>query len=431
MPFRHEVWNNLPLEWLTELWDAIYETKRIVGHNLKFDLAIMHQDGFYPQETHEMADTLVAGRMCSAERYPDLSLSHQLEEWLGPGSSAYDKEFKTYLRKNKWNKAYYKAPPAVLGEYCTKDVMGTWALKELYEEYIQETDQTEVWNQEQVLTATLWQMERDGLGYDEGYGEAKIPQLQARIANLTQEVYDLVGDEFNLNSGPQLTKAMNSLGITSPQKSVKTGKDQWTSGVMLTIEHPVAGKILEVRSLEKVLGTYFMGITSWPNGRVHGQFKNWGTVTGRLSATDPNLQNIAKNVQNLLGNEINEDTLAALSAFLGVSQGGDYMNMVGGTGGISGGLTLGGTMAVGSSFSDQDYEVSVRRLFIPQEGYRLYFLDYSQMEMRVFSDYVQDEGMIELLESATFDFHSMWPRRFGTWRRIIICGTFIGHWPRR
>ena len=404
-PFRHTK-GNLDSTLLHDFWEAIYQAKRVVGYNLKFDMGFFYQDGYSGSESQSVADILVAARMCSSERFPKLSLTNRLDTVLGYGAGDYEREFKDYLRKNKLGKKYHLAPVEVLGEYCIKDVLGTWALKDRFEEIIEETHQEDVWAQEQLLTQVLWDMECTGIGYDEEYGKVKIPQLKARIANLYNEVWALAGGEFNLNSNPQLTKVMTSLGVKSTSKSAKTGAPSWSNGVMLTLDHPIAGKVVEIRGLEKVLGTYFEAIMAWPQNTVHGQLKNWGTITGRLSGANPNLQNIAKNVQNLYGNEMDEETLAAVSAFLGARKGESYTDMTTASGGISGGITLGGMMAIGSGFDDNEESVSVRRLFVGRKGYRLYMLDYSQMEIRVLADYVQDENLTALLERADFDFHS-------------------------
>lgn len=404
LPFRHPA-DNLPMERLSELWDALSGVKVVAGYNLKFDLAFLYVDGYNAPADQELADIIVAARLCSSLRYPDLSLSGQLEEHFGAEARQYDDEFKEFLKKNKWDKTFHMAPVDVISKYCVGDVCSEWKLLEYLMPIIEETNQTGVWDQEKKVTSTLWKMERVGLGYDKAYGEDCIPKLKARIGNLTNEIYALAGTEFNLGSGPQLTKVMNSFDIHSPKTSPKTGKELWPVGVLLGIEHPICGKLLEVRSLDKVLGTYFEPILEWPESTVHCNHKNWGTVTGRMSCTNPNLQNIAKNVQNLQGNATDDATMEAMSAFLG-AHGSEFTDMTSASGARVGGVTLGGMRAVASTYEESGYDVSVRRLFIGRPGYRLYMLDYSQMEMRVFADYVQDDNLHGLLESSDFDFHS-------------------------
>ena len=400
LPFRHPE-HNLPLEWLGELWGPLGTARRLVGHNLKFDLAMMYQDGYEPPVEQHLVDTMVIARMCSADRYPDLSLSGQLEAQFGEGASSYEQEFKDFLRKNKWTRAYHLAPAARVGEYCVGDVVNTWRLLDLLEGVVQETNQGYVWEQEQELTHVLLRMELLGMRYDPEYCSAKISQLQAKIQNCYQELWLLAGREFNPNSNKQLTEVMHGLDIHSPKKSSKTGDDSWDVGVLLSVGHPLAGKLIEIRGLEKLLGTYFEPIAGWTGGIVHCQHRNWGAVTGRMSITDPPLQTMPKNVQNLLGNDTDENTLDALSALLSSRRDGEYTDL----GSLSSSSPTSGGVALSSIFHDLDTEVSVRRLFLARPQYRLYMLDYNQMEVRVFADYVQDAELFELLDSKGFDFH--------------------------
>ena len=401
LPFRHPD-DNLPLDLLSELWEVMGSANRWVGHNIKFDLAVMYQDGLQPAYDQKMADTLMAARLCSKKRFPRLSLTNQLDEWVGAGAGDYEREFKMYLRRNKWQKDYHKAPADIVGAYCVGDLLGTWKLKDIFEQYIIDTGQEKVWEQEQQVTSALWRMECVGMGYDTEYAGQKIPQLKARINNLYTEMFALAGYEFNLNSGPQLTQVMHELGIRSPVRSEKTGKDTWDSAVLLSLEHPIAGKILDIRGLEKTLGTYFEAIASWPDATVHATCKNWGTITGRCSYADPNLQNISRAVQNLEGAELDEELTSAIIAFMGARSNSGVTDSR-----SHGGLQMGGMIGIRSNFDNEDdLLVSVRRLFVSRPEYRLYMLDYSQMEMRVFADYVNDADLYDLLNNPEFDFHS-------------------------
>ena len=395
-PYRHPK-DNLSLTNIQYLWNALRSRPHIVGYNLKFDLAHMHQDGFDSPWKQRLTDLIVGGRLCSPEHFPNLTLAGQLEVHFGPSARLYDDEFKAYLKANKWTKTYHLAPADVVGRYCVEDVLGTYNLLARYEEIIEATNQTQVWEQERYLTHTLWCMEEVGMGYDEEYSQVKIPQLKARIANLYTELYALAGREFNINSGPQVSALMESLGLESPKKSSKTGNSSWAVDVLMGIDHPLPGKMIEIRGLEKVLGTYFEAIATWPNGTVHCNHKNWGTITGRMSCTNPNLQNVSKATQNLLGNDISDEAMAALEAFMGARTG---------VGQTTKAVTRGGVMGLSSKFTEGDEEVSVRRLFVARPDYHLYMMDYSQMEMRVFADYVGDPNLHALLENPKFDFHS-------------------------
>ena len=369
MPFRHPE-NNLPLTLFPRIWSSLRKVKTLIGHNIKFDLAMLYQDGYRVPYGQELVDTMVAARLCSTEQFADLSLNGQLSEHFGSAAMQYALDFVAYLKDNKWDKAYHKAPADKVGAYCIQDVLWDWSLLFVLEEIIKETHQTKLWEQEKKLTSVLWDMESDGIMYDREYGEVKIPQLQAKIENLTFEAHKIAGREFNIRSGPQLTKAMNELGIYSSVLSPKTGDQSWAKDVMKDIDHPIAYKIAEIRRLHTMLGTYFKKILLWPDDTVHGQLKNWGTITGRLSSAEPNMQNISKNVQNLKDIEEIPDE------------------------------------GYKSNYTEDDTgAVAVRRLFVNRPDHRLYMIDYSQMEIRVFADYLQDSDLNTLLADVTFNFH--------------------------
>jgi len=362
LPYRHPE-GNLSLSTLPKLWSVLREVPRLSAYNLKFDMAAVYRDGYEGLDEQIWEDVLVMARLCDPNRFAELSLKMQTAMHLGAERAAYDDEFKAYLRKNKITKHFDQAPADIAGPYCCGDIVSMEELRVIYEARIAQTKQHNVWLQEQELTRVLFEMERVGIGYDVEYGVSKIPGLRARIREIQQEIFHIAGKSFNPNSGKQLAEVMESLGLKSKSKSEKTGAPSWGVTQLLALEHPIGGKLLEMRGLSKVLTTYFRPILNWPNGVVHGSFKNWGTVTGRLSSGGPNMQNIAKTTQDLSGNTITDETLDALYAAMGARQG---QSMEKKSGGIAGGLTLGGMTAVAFQF-DQENEglVSVRRLFIP------------------------------------------------------------------
>ena len=362
LPYRHPD-NNLPLETLDSVWDTLNGVSCLIGHNIKFDMAMIRQDGYESPMGQKLFDVIAAARLCNTEHFANLSLSGQLEKFIGIEAREYNDEFDEYLVKNKWKKSYNKAPAEIVGNYCVGDVTSELRLLGIYEEMLYESEQFHLWEQEKAVTYALWKMEEVGFAIDAEYGREKLAQLAARILNLEQEIYIEAGKEFNFNSNPQLTQVMKSLKIKSPIKSPKTGEPSWNAEVMESLNHPLAQKILEIRGLQKLKDTYFEAILAWPFHTVHCQHRSWGTITGRMSCADPNLQNVAKTVVQLAGEKF--DVLDA----------------------------------------DKDNAVSVRRIFINRPKYRLYMLDYSQMEMRVFAEYLGDEGLLEALNNSDFDFH--------------------------
>ena len=360
LSFRHPEYN-LPLSRLRDVWAALSKVPVLVGHNIKFDIAVMYQDGYDSPDEQRLVDVMSAARLCEAEKLGDLSLSGQLRKAFGPAASRYDEDFKGYLKANKWAKKFHLAPAPVVGNYCMGDVFNTWRLKARLEEQIKNTGQWGVWEEEQDMTYTLWRMERRGIKTDDKYATDTIPQLQATIENGKLEIYGMAGQVFNTNSVQQLNAVMKGLGVVSP-KTTEKGNPSWDKEVLKKVDHPLTNKLLEIRGREKTLNTYFLPIFDWPEHTIHCTYRSAGTVTGRCSCADPNLQNISKKKHSLASEE--EDYLGESNA------------------------------------------ISVKRLFVARPGYRLYMLDYEQMEMRVLADYLDNPALKIALEEDGFDFHT-------------------------
>ena len=394
IPFRHPE-GNMDTRYFSDIWESLREVPRLIGHNIKFDLAFLYSDGYEVPKSQILADTMQSCRLCAREQYPSLGLADQITKFFGWEHRMYDDEFKAYLAKNKWKDKFHLAPADIVGAYCAGDVISTWNLCERTEEIIAETKQTAVWDQEQQVTHILWEMEKIGINFDLDYASVKVPLMQARIQNVEAEIYTEAGTEFNPGSPKQIGEIMHSFNIHSPKKSPKTGNESWDISVLKEIDHPVAKKILEFRALSKVLNTYLSPVIDWKDTIIHTQFKNWGTVTGRMSCAKPNLQNISKVIVDLTGTSNEEAKATALELIGAQGSGDDAVSSI--------------TIARDYLPDDEDNlgVVSVRRLFLPRDGYRLYMLDYSQMEMRVFADYCEDPKLLEMLEDPKTDFHDL------------------------
>ncbi len=205
---------------------------------------------------------------------------------------------------------------------------------------------------EMPLLPILAAMEVRGIGIDvEALGEMG-ETISQRARGLEREIYSLAGQEFNLNSPQQLSRVLfEDLGLP-PVKKTKTGYSTDAEVLeRLASEHPVPDKILEHRSLVKILGTYVEGLKSQVSprtGRVHTTFNQTVTATGRLSAADPNLQNIP----------VREQTGRLL-----------------------------------------------RKAFVADEGCRLVAADYSQIELRILAHLSEDPGLIEAFRRGV-DIHT-------------------------
>lgn len=201
-------------------------------------------------------------------------------------------------------------------------------------------------------TFSLYEMEKNGIRVDgKALHEFGI-KLKENISSLTKKIYEIAGKEFNINSTKQLGEILfEDLGLKSGKKT-KTGYS--TSVEVLEKirgEHEIIPKILDYRQLTKLNSTYVEGLSVFikPDGRIHGKFNQTVTATGRISSTEPNLQNIPTRLP--LGREI-------------------------------------------------------RKVFIPKEGYVFLDADYSQIELRVLAHLSKDEALISAYKKGT-DIHTI------------------------
>lgn len=205
---------------------------------------------------------------------------------------------------------------------------------------------------EMPLVFTLYDMEQAGVRVE---GEAlKVygAQLGARIAELEQEIYGMAGEEFNINSPKQLGVILFEKLQMPHAKKTKTGYSTAADVLeKLAVDYPIVAKILEYRQLAKLKSTYADGLTAYigSDGRIHGKFNQTVTATGRLSSTEPNLQNIPVRME--LGRLI-------------------------------------------------------RKVFVPREGYVFVDADYSQIELRILAHCSGDEKLIQAYREAK-DIHRM------------------------
>ena len=194
---------------------------------------------------------------------------------------------------------------------------------------------------EMPLTEVLASMQYEGIYIDKlellDFGK----DLQEKIDILTQEIYELTGEEFNINSTKQLGEILFEKLKLTVKKKTKTGYSTDVDVLeKIKYEHPVIEKILEYRQLQKLNSTYVEGLIPYidETGRIHSKFHQTVTTTGRISSTDPNLQNIPTRME--LGRKL-------------------------------------------------------RKVFKPEQGYIFVDADYSQIELRVLAHISEDKNMIE------------------------------------
>ena len=205
---------------------------------------------------------------------------------------------------------------------------------------------------EMPLVFVLYHMQKEGILVRaeelREYGE----KLTGRIAQLEADIYAQAGQEFNINSPKQLGQVLFEELHLPYGKKTKTGYSTAADVLdKLAEQHPIVADILEYRQLTKLKSTYADGLSAYiaPDGRIHGRFNQTITATGRISSTDPNLQNIP--VRTELGREL-------------------------------------------------------RRVFVPKEGAKFVDADYSQIELRVLAHVSGDESLIRAYNSAE-DIHAI------------------------
>lgn len=205
-------------------------------------------------------------------------------------------------------------------------------------------------NIEMPLVFTLFDMEQNGIRVEADALKQYGDQLAGKIAELEKEIYEEAGETFNINSPKQLGVVLFENMKLPGGRKTKTGYSTAADVLeKLAPEHPVVAKILEYRQYTKLKSTYADGLANYiqDDGRIHGKFNQTITATGRISSTEPNLQNIPVRME--LGRLI-------------------------------------------------------RKVFIPEEGYRFVDADYSQIELRVLAHCSGDEHLIQAYKEQS-DIH--------------------------
>ena len=271
-----------------------------------------------------------------SEKYLELELSSEKEMSLSNTYTGLLMMDPSGLRKLSSYESFvaHKVYPVLMKALCEKGLLP------LYEGI------------EMPLVYTLYDMEQRGIRVDTDGLKSYSEQLGVSIAELEAKIYELVGTEFNINSPKQLGEILfERLGLPYGKKT-KTGYS--TSAEVLeklSSEHPVISLILQYRQLTKLKSTYADGLATYVegDGRIHGKFNQTIAATGRLSSTEPNLQNIPIRME--LGRKI-------------------------------------------------------RKVFIPEEGFLFLDADYSQIELRLLAHMSADERLVEAYKQAQ-DIHRL------------------------
>jgi DNA polymerase-1 len=297
IPVGHNIGKQLPLEKVIAALRHPMTDSRIpkIGHHLKYDFIMLARSGLRAEPLG--FDTMVAewvidpsSRHLGLKNMSDARLGESMthiEELIGTG-------------KNQLSMA--EVGIAKAAPYAAADAETTLRLRPLLEKELKRFPK--LWNLfveiEMPLIPVLADMEMAGIALDKNFFAKFSKELSERIAKLEEQVHEAVGKPFNLNSTQQLSEVLfGVLKLTPPDKGRKTASGHYSTaaGVLdeLSGQHPVVDMILEYRELTKLKSTYVdaLPLQIHPeDGRVHTSFSQTTAVTGRLSSSDPNLQNI-------------------------------------------------------------------------------------------------------------------------------------------
>ena len=309
-----------------------------VGQNIKYDMLVLANYGVELQG--EMFDTMIAHYVLQPELHhgmdylAEIYLHYEtikIEELIGP--------------KGKNQKNMRDLDPIHIYRYACEDADVTLKLKNVLEKELKQNDAEALFRDiEMPLVPVLAYMERNGVRIDTEALKETSRHFTARMNQIEEEVHRLAGVEFNIASPKQVGEVLfDRLKIVDKPKKTKTGQYVTSEEVLESLKgkHEIVEKILEHRGLKKLLGTYIDALPQLINpetGHIHTSFNQTVTATGRLSSSNPNLQNIP--VRNEDGKEI-------------------------------------------------------RKAFIPDEGCEFFSADYSQIELRIMAHLSEDPHMIE------------------------------------
>lgn len=325
---------------IVEIFRPVYESPILkIGQNLKYDLTVLQNHGI--RLCGPMVDTMIAHYLISPELHHGMDymaetlLNYQtihIEELIGP--------------KGKKQKSMAELSPQEVYIYACEDADVTLRLSNVLSPRLRESDcESLFYDVEMPLMPVLAYMERNGVCIDtEGLRETSR-LFSDRMQQIEDDVHQLTGvPELNISSPKQVGEVLfDRLKIVDKPKKTKTGQYVTSEEVLeaLRLKHPAVEKILAYRGLKKLLGTYIDALPQLINpdtGHIHTSFNQAVTATGRLSSSNPNLQNIP--VRDAEGKE-------------------------------------------------------VRRAFIPEPGQEFFSADYSQIELRIMAHLSQDEALVE------------------------------------
>lgn len=337
-------------ERIVNIFKPLYESTEIlkIGQNIKYDMEVLMNYGV--RLSAPMFDTMIAHYVLQPEQKHNMDilaetlLNYQtvhIDELIGP--------------KGKGQKSMRDLSPASVCDYAAEDADITLRLYNVLKPRLKEAGVEQLfYDIEMPLVPVLADMETTGVRLDTEALAETSKVLTERMKQIERNIYELAGHEFNIASPKQVGEVLfGEMKIVEKPKKTKTGQYVTSEEVLqqLRSKAPIVADILEHRGLKKLLGTYVDALPKLINprtGHIHTSFNQAVTATGRLSSSDPNLQNIP--VRGEDGKEI-------------------------------------------------------RKCFIPEPGELFFSADYSQIELRVMAHLSGDKNMIEAFREG-YDIHA-------------------------
>ena len=335
---------------IVDIFKKVYESPTIlkVGQNLKYDLEVLANYGV--QLAGPMWDTMLAHYLLQPELRHNMDymaetlLGYQtihIDELIGP--------------RGKGQRSMRDLSPTEVYKYACEDADITLRLKNVLEPKMKEAGvESLFYDIEMPLMPVLAEMEMNGVCLDTEALSETSKLFTERMLQLERHIYELAGEEFNISSPKQVGDILfGKMKIVDKPKKTKTGQYVTSEEVLMQLrsKSPIIAEILDYRGLKKLLGTYVDALPKLINprtGHIHTSFNQAVTATGRLSSSDPNLQNIP--VRGEDGKEI-------------------------------------------------------RKCFVPEPGCQFFSADYSQIELRVMAHLSGDETMQEVFREGK-DLHA-------------------------
>lgn len=335
---------------IVDIFRPLYQSEHImkVGQNIKYDYEVLRRYGI--EVRGPMFDTMLAHYIVQPELHHNMD--YMAETLLGYQTIHIDQLIGP---RGKGQRSMRDLQPQEVYEYAAEDADVTLRLKNVLEQKLKEVDGERLfYDIEMPLVPVLAEMELTGVCLDTAALAETGKNFNRRLAEYEQKIYAEAGETFNISSPKQVGDILfGKMKIVDKPKKTKTGQYVTSEEVLTQLRSraPIVDDILSYRGLKKLLGTYVEALPRLINprtGHIHTCFNQAITATGRLSSSDPNLQNIP--------------------------------------------------------IRDDDGK-EIRKSFVPEPGCLFFSADYSQIELRIMAHLSQDEHMLDAFRSGT-DIHA-------------------------